>query len=444
MAPSTNNQQKSPKKRAAASKEKGEKKAFKPSALQTDKVFCLPTASSGHVCEYGDKILFACGAATVQSDHYRSNCVKCQGMRMIMDSWADELEKRLKAGQDSERPPPLSMAGVEEILDRIGVSWDHVTRQDPSQFSVYEPFTKFVKSLGKTKVIGNSIVMEWNKLSERERLRMVRPPQFWPCGFALDKANCSQAVRYTRATHVQNAGYQYVVNQALLDGLVSKDWLNKTLENFGIVPKKHKDYENLEESAVCPINDLYNWMSYEDMDLTQGREINLDEPKANEDSYTDAYYWYWSPRRLMLETADTATNDGDDDSSVAVEETSKETSFPHDYSARMVSLINNKEKFLGLMKSQMDELLNEGVGELNAGVQSHQALPLLISPCGIGLGTDGKWQKQESFYQDKIQKLNADLRRKDTDIHNKDNQIRELQNQLQNQGSASSNGSGEW
>ena len=260
-------------------------KKIKPTA-RCENPFNANEVNRGHAKEYGDATVFPCGHVNFQEDHYHK-CEPCQIVRTIMDAWENAT---IKITEHQEKTVPhLTAAGVFYILRKIGVSHEHVMTQ-PMDWNPYKPFVWKNDANGNTEQSEVTFADGYKNLKPGQKLMYTCAKLSLPEDFEFDIHNSRQIPVKHRELTMKSQMMEYVVLNALHDGLIDQNYVNKVIANYGVVPPSDDTTtgatsEELSAFSGVDMDTLYNSM----------QDLKVNPPNVRGVSVADFAY---SPRRM--------------------------------------------------------------------------------------------------------------------------------------------------
>ena len=254
-------------KSAAADKQDSPNKAIKTAAHQIDEKFEVPARYRGHAKEYGDPTLYPCGAKIYIDGHYH-DCPECDVTRYIMDTWTKE-NKRRADGNDIEPVPLLTTAVIHEVLAKMKVPLERVRLQGEN-WNPYMKMTIKKKGTGKLMTTARSFVAEYNDLSDYEKMQGLRPKLPLPVDFDYEAAGPSAVPYCHRVMQTEQQLTEYILYNAIADGVLPKTYVDKLAENFGAVPKGNDKHEDYAKATGVDVDELL-----EVVDIEVGANVDL-------------------------------------------------------------------------------------------------------------------------------------------------------------------------
>ena len=227
-----------------------ENKEIQVSARKLDHHFQTSVSERGVAKEYGDGTLYACGSQPTYVDSHYQNCKKCMPFCFVMDSWECVQKK-----QSHYTPPPaITFAAFLDITREMGIEPKQFLMQDQS-WDVSKP-VKFIKAAktGKKKKKAEtklSFVQAWEAYDAEDKVTALRPKLPAPTGYSLGPARASTHVHQIRNHNTYTEALEYLVYNALQDGVITQDYVNLVLNNFGLMAETEDEEETQTYEKLC-------------------------------------------------------------------------------------------------------------------------------------------------------------------------------------------------
>lgn len=224
---------------------------------------CPPENCRSVVKEYGDTTIYPCGRYSTCDPHFQgNNCIECDAIRFILDTWAIANQRRAAERCEAPEPvPPLTHAVIKAVLETMHVMPEQV-RELPDTWDPYQRITRYCNLLGSEVVSDRSFVECYNDLSTLEKKRGERPPlQFGDYSPTThDPMLASVALR---RENTYREVMQHIICQAVADGLINQSYINKAVENYGIVPDGHNLHNTLTNICGIRVSEVYELFQVE-------------------------------------------------------------------------------------------------------------------------------------------------------------------------------------
>ena len=193
--------------------------------------FTVPAYARGHCKEYGDPILFPCGAHDYVSSHY-SGCPECDSMRIIMDSW----EGYNSSNKIPTPVPALTFTGVKFLFSNLGGPATILdTRFQKKEWDVSKPL-EIVDPLTQQLVFTDRSLLEaYNNLSRAQLSQVLRPNLPMTEEHQINEGGAAAVPHQHRILMIRHQLQDYILHQAQIDGLLPKRYVKNVAENFGVV-----------------------------------------------------------------------------------------------------------------------------------------------------------------------------------------------------------------
>ena len=262
-----------PKKRKTSNERKN--KEVRKSASREIQPYHAELNHRGHVKEVGDPTCYPCGSTIYQDGHYRS-CEPCDAARFIMATWQREHTEQAKDNK-VEPVPPLTLAGILTILKHLGATVEEVLSQ-PSDWNPYKPMVVFDSLRGKKIAQRKTFVGVFESFSKGNRARCLRPAVPKLEEWVVCDDNMEQHSHMLHLFNAKNELMEYIMVQAIKDGIISQAYVNKVASNFGAVPDPdnndpNSEHEKLSDSVAYLSSDLYNHVQFE---IPEGAEVGFE------------------------------------------------------------------------------------------------------------------------------------------------------------------------
>lgn len=188
-----------------------------------------------HAFEYGDQVVFPCGAESIIQDH-TAKCKHdgCDAHRFIMDTWQRKLDDSY--GEGEEEPPPLTLAGINKVLKIMGSNHSEVKRM-PDSWDPSQPILFFDQTMNKYVPHRKTFFEIWDELSHSEQNFCLRPALPMPSWRLMSKTQGGVAPLIHRQFNTHVEAMEYVLKTAVADGVLKQQYINVVLEQYGIFKK---------------------------------------------------------------------------------------------------------------------------------------------------------------------------------------------------------------
>lgn len=238
--------------------------------------FEMDVSYRGTTMEYGDLLCFPCKPKEpthLKSIGHYSNCKKCGGHRLLLDSWetANNERKALNldrvhnnlAPLDITDVPPLTFAGAQKLMMLLNPSVRCIGEllTTPAKWNPYENFKVVDEEENTYTMTSHTIVQVWNGIDETEKYSYIRPKLPTPKNFTMTIEQAPTVPRRQAALNMELEAYRYLLECAINDGRINRAYINATLVNMGIVPDHHADVnekKNFSKSAGCNVGHVYH------------------------------------------------------------------------------------------------------------------------------------------------------------------------------------------
>ena len=256
---------------------------------KVEEKFSLPPNYRGVFKLYGDPTCHPCGGLVVVDEHYR-NCGLCAPYRLFFDKWQEGAWDR-STKEDKIEVPALGYGVIDEMCRELGCSVNDFQHQEDG----WTPFDRMVRTnavTGRIEYHEKSFVELWNSFSYEKQLISLRSSNDIPPGCTLTDADKMYPL-YQRRDKTVKGAQVYVLEMAMKDGAIPKEYVQKCLENYGAYKKGHELHKDFSEVAGVDVEEPHHMFG----DLLNDVD-NEDDGKLEED-YASLLLHECSPRLIM-------------------------------------------------------------------------------------------------------------------------------------------------
>ena len=190
-----------------------------------------------HAFEYGDTVVFPCGSTSIVQDHTAKCKDGCDAHRFLMDTWQRYLDQTYGTDEGEKRyPPPITFAGVAKVLGKMGSNFGELKSQNDA-WGPEKPIMQFDATKNKVVPSRETFLKVWEDLTVSEKEFCLRPDLPFPKWKLIEEDDGSAVPLIHRQYNTHVEALEFVLQHALLDGKVTQEYINKCLEEYGIVKK---------------------------------------------------------------------------------------------------------------------------------------------------------------------------------------------------------------
>jgi hypothetical protein len=185
-----------------------------------------------------------------------------------MDTWETENKKIAERTKtDQKNVPPLTMAGVKEILKTLRANMEDLKKQD-DDWNPYKCLRIWDATKQRHAYTNLSFYQAHRQLTPADRVTFLRPSIPWAPGYNLETGKADGVPTQHRIINAHMEAMDYALRTAMNDGVVTQEYVNAVLENFGVMPDNGTGYATMSDVAGCEVSEVYDLLQMSATDRT--------------------------------------------------------------------------------------------------------------------------------------------------------------------------------